>query len=614
MQTARVNGSVCLAVRVSVNNRKNRQQMEKWVVMAKRADFKKIGEAFSIDPVVARIIRNRDIVGEEEINAYLNGDVRMLHDPRRMKDLEKAVGILAGKIKENKKIRVIGDYDIDGVMSTYILTEALKRCKARVDNAIPDRIADGYGLNERLITEARAAGIDTILTCDNGIAAGEEIALGKSLGLTIIVTDHHEVPYDETAQGRCYKLPCADAVVNPKQADCFYPFKGLCGAGVAYKLVQVLFEEMGESPEKILDYLPYAAFATVGDVMDLIGENRILVKEGLKRLRETDNKGLHALMLQNQLLPENIKAYHIGFVLGPCLNASGRLDTAVRALRLLQAEDEKEAVELAKDLTDLNASRKDMTARGVEQADILAAKAVMAGDRVLVLFLPDCHESLAGIIAGRIREKYNRPVFVLTRSEEGVKGSGRSIESYSMYEELCGIKELFTRFGGHPMAAGVSLPEENVPVMRKRLNELTALAEEDFIPKIIIDVPMPIDYITPELVSQLSLLEPFGKGNEKPVFAEKELTLLSARILGKNRNVCRMQVRSSHGRIMDAMYFGDTERFVSYMEEKYTKEAVRTLFDGRPQGTPIRMSFVYYPEVNHFNGRDTMQIVVKNYC
>lgn len=587
--------------------------MEKWMVIAKRADFKRIGEQFSIDPVVARIIRNRDVVGDDAIAAYLNGDVTMLHDPRTMKDLEKAVAILIGKIRENKKIRVIGDYDIDGVMSTYILTDALKSCGAQVDNAIPDRIADGYGLNERLITEAKEADIDTILTCDNGIAAGAEIALGKSLGLTVIVTDHHEVPYDETAEGRIYKLPCADAVVNPKQEDCPYPFKGLCGAGVAYKLVQVLFEELGRSREEILHYLPYTAFATVGDVMDLIGENRILVKEGLERLRRTDNKGLHALMMQNQLLPENIKAYHIGFILGPCLNASGRLDTAVRALRLLQARDEKDAVELAKDLTDLNASRKDMTAKGVEQADLLAAEAVSAGDKVLVLFLPDCHESLAGIIAGRIREKYNRPVFVLTRSEEGVKGSGRSIECYSMYEELCKVKELFTRFGGHPMAAGLSLAEENVPVLRRRLNELTALTEEDFIPKIMIDVPMPIDYITPDLVEQLSLLEPFGKGNEKPVFADKGLELLSARILGKNRNVCKMQVRSSLGRVMEAMYFGDTEQLKTYLAEKYTRDAVQALFDGRPQGTPIVMSMVYYPEINHFNGRDTLQIVVKNY-
>ena len=403
-------------------------------------------------------------------------------------------------------------------------------------------------------------------------------------------------------------------MVNPKQADCPYPFKGLCGAGVAYKLVQVLFEELGRSREEILSYLPYAAFATIGDVMVLIGENRILVKEGLKGLRRADNRGLHALMLQNKLSPEDIKAYHIGFILGPCLNASGRLDTAVRALRLLKAREEKEAVELARDLTDLNASRKDMTARGVEQADILAAEAIAGGDKVLVLFLPDCHESLAGIIAGRIREKYNRPVFVLTRSEEGVKGSGRSTEHYSMYEELCRVKELFTRFGGHPMAAGVSLPEENVPVLRKRLNELTVLTEEDFIPKIMIDVPMPIDYITPELVGQLSLLEPFGKGNEKPVFADKGLELMSARILGKNRNVCRMQIRSSQGRVMEAMYFGDTERFLADMAEKYSREAVQALLDGRPQRTPIIMSFVYYPEINRFNGRETLQIVVKNYC
>lgn len=588
--------------------------MEKWVVMAKKADFKQIGERFSIDPVVARVIRNRDVVGEEAIEAYLNGDVSMLSEPRTMKDIEKAVDILKEKIGSEKKLRIIGDYDIDGIQSTYILSEALKRCGAKVDIAIPDRMLDGYGLNERLITEAHQDGIDTIVTCDNGIAAYEEIAMGKSMGMTIIVTDHHEVPYEETEEGRQYRIPNADAVVNPKQTDCSYPFKGLCGAGVAYKLVQVLYEELGRPREEVYEFLPYAAFATIGDVMELTGENRIIVKEGLRRLQHTDNKGLHALMLQNQLLPQDIRAYHIGFILGPCLNASGRLDTAVRALRLMQAKDDKEALELAKDLTDLNASRKELTAIGLEQADMLAQEALAAGDKVLVLFLPECHESLAGIIAGRIREKYNHPVFVLTRGEEGVKGSGRSIECYSMYEELCKVKELFTKFGGHPMAAGVSLPEERVDEMRQRLNLLTTLVEEDFVPKIRIDVPMPVDYITPKLVEELSILEPFGKGNEKPVFADKELHLLSARILGKNENVCKMQIQSKNGTYLEAMYFGNVENLKNYMIEKYGAEAVQSLFTGKRPDTDIIMSFVYYPEINRFNGRETLQIVVKNYC
>ena len=554
------------------------------------------------------------MIEESDIASYLYGDVTMLEDPRTMKDLVKAVHIIKEKIIAGKKIQVIGDYDIDGIQSSYILWSALKSCGARVDVAIPNRIIDGYGLNERLIQEAYEDGVDTIVTCDNGIAADEVISRAKSLELTVIVTDHHEVPYEETESGRQYKIPCADAVVNPKQADCPYPFKGLCGAGVAYKLAQVLFEEMGKEKEAIWEYLPYAAFATVGDVMDLIGENRILVKEGLKRLSHAGNLGLKALMVQNGLEPKDIRSYHIGFILGPCLNASGRLDTAIRALRLLQADSEKEATELAKDLTDLNISRKDLTAKGVEQADVLAREALEQGDKVLVLFLPDCHESLAGIIAGRIREKYNHPVFVLTRGEEGVKGSGRSTPAYSMYEEMCKTKELFTKFGGHPMAAGVSLAEDNVPAMRQRLNELTTMTEEDFVPKVMIDVPMPIDYITPQLVKGLSILEPFGKGNEKPVFADKGLRLLSARILGKNKNVLKMRIQSSQGREMDAMYFGDIEKFKNYVEEKFTKEAVKSLFEGKEYGAGITMSFVYYPEINSFNGRESLQIVVKNYC
>lgn len=586
--------------------------MENWVVTAKSGDFKGLGERFSIDPVVARIIRNREVTGEEAMEAYLNGDISMLHDPGLLKDVKKAVRILLEKIEKRKKIRIIGDYDIDGIQSTYILQTALERCGADVDIDIPDRIADGYGLNQRLVQKAFEDGIDTILTCDNGIAAAKEIAFGKALGMTVIVTDHHEVPFEEKDEERMFLIPDADAVVNPKQADCPYPFKNLCGAGVAYKLVQVLYEELHRSPLEVQEFLPYAAFATIGDVMDLIGENRILVKEGLKRLKEMNNPGLHALMRQNNLLPEEIKAYHVGFILGPCLNASGRLDTAIRALNLLRAKEEKEALSLARDLTDLNAGRKELTARGVDQAELLAREAAEAGEKVLVLFLPDCHESLAGIIAGRIRERFHRPVFVLTRGEEGVKGSGRSIEKYSMYEELCKIKDILVKFGGHPMAAGLTIREEDVEDMRKRLNAYTLLTEEDLVPKIRIDVPMPIDYITPKLVEQLSLLEPYGKGNEKPVFADKELTVLSAKILGKNRNVCKMRISSRYGCQMEAVYFGDIEKLKNYMEEKFTKAEVDLLFQG-VRTEKICMSFVYYPEMNDFNGKKTLQIVIKNY-
>ncbi len=587
--------------------------MERWVVSAKRADFKGIGEKFGIDQVTARIIRNRDIVGEGAIEEYLHGGLGALHDPRKMKDMGRAVEILKEKVREGKKVRILGDYDIDGIQSVYILYSALCECGGNVDYAIPHRITDGYGINERLVWQAKEDGVDTVLTCDNGIAAQREIALAKELGLTVVVTDHHEVPYRELENGeREYQLPPADAVVNPKQPGCPYPFKGLCGAAVAFKLVQVLYGEMGFSEEKALAYLENAAFATVGDVMDLVGENRSLVKEGLKALNRTKNLGIRALALRNKIDLGEIKAYHIGFVLGPCLNASGRLDTAKRALELLLAKDGNTAAEFAGDLYDLNASRKEMTEQGVERAKELVEGTSLKGDKVLVIFMPDCHESLAGIIAGRIRERYHRPVFVLTESEDGVKGSGRSIEQYSMYEEMSKCKELFTKFGGHPMAAGLSLPKENVGLFRQSLNENTLLTEEDIQGKIVIDVPMPLDYITRELVEELKVLEPFGKSNEKPVFADKNLHILSLRICGKNRNVCRMQVQSQGGRQMDAIYFRDVDKFLAYLTEKYGEQAVGLAMAGQDGG--IYVSFIYYPEINSYQERESLQIVVKNYC
>ena len=586
--------------------------MEKWVVAAKRADFKKIAEKFGIDQVTARIIRNRDVIGEEAMERYLFGTLNDLHEPRMMKDIELAARILKEKIEKGKQIRILGDYDIDGVQSVYILFAALKRCGAQVDFAIPDRIADGYGVNERLVHQALADGVDTMLTCDNGIAAFQEITLAKELGMTVIITDHHEVPYEEQGEGRSYRIPPADAVVNPKQPDCPYPFKSLCGAAVAFKLIQVLYEELGFSEEEALIYLENAAFATVGDVMELQGENRILVKEGIKALHQTKNYGIRALAARNQIPLNSIKSYHIGFVLGPCLNASGRLDTAKRALNMLLAENEYQAAEYAGDLYDLNASRKEMTEQGVQQAKELVEHTELKKDKVLVIYLPQCHESLAGIVAGRIREQYHRPVFVLTKSEEGVKGSGRSIEQYSMYEEMTKCKELFLKYGGHPMAAGLSLPEENVTIFRQRLNELTTLTDEDLQGKVVIDVPMPLDYINKDLIKELSILEPFGKSNEKPVFADRNLEILSLRILGKNQNVCRIQVKSTGGTILTAIYFGQAEQFLEFLRQKYGDQAVEQALAGKISG--MLVSLAYYPEINVYNGRESIQVIVKNYC
>lgn len=587
--------------------------MEKWYVAAKKADFKGIAERFGIDQVTARIIRNREVVEEEEIRKYLYGTIEDLYSPYTMKDIQKAAGILKEKINYGRRIRIIGDYDIDGVQSVYILYSALKKSGAAVDYAIPDRIADGYGVNIRLIEKAKEEGIDTILTCDNGIAAAEALERAKELGMTVIITDHHEIPYKEDgAGGKISLLPKADAIVNPKQQDCSYPNKHLCGAAVSFKLVQVLYQVIGKEPSEAMEFLENAAFATVGDVMDLTGENRIIVREGLKRLNRTANYGMRALAAINQIEMGAIKSYHIGFVLGPCLNASGRLDTAKRALELLLAPDKEEAAKCAADLYDLNASRKELTEAGVEQAKELVEHSDIKNDKVLVVYLPDCHESLAGIIAGRIREQYNRPVFVLTKGEEGVKGSGRSIESYSMYEEMVKCSSLFTKFGGHPMAAGLSMPEENVEKFRYEINEKSCLTEEDMQPKVMIDVPMPLDYISRELTEELKILEPFGKANEKPVFADKNIRILSMRILGKNRNVLKMQAEGSAGSRMDAVYFGDVEGMINYFREKYGDEEVESTLRGN--GGAIKASFVYYPEINVFNGNESLQIIVKNYC
>lgn len=570
--------------------------MEKWVVTAKRADFQAIGEKFHIDPVIARLIRNRDVTDESKIREYLTGTIEDLPSPWLMKDMRKAVDILKEKISAQAKIRIIGDYDIDGVTSTYVLLKGLTRIGGKVDTYIPDRVADGYGIHEHLINRAEEDGIDTIVTCDNGIAAAAEIDMARKKNMTVIVTDHHEIPYREINGTRQVLLPPANAILNPKQSDCDYPEKGLCGAVVAFKLIIALYEEYGISRKELEDYYELAAIATVGDVMDLQGENRILVKEGLRRLKDTENIGLRELIRANGLEDMKITSYHVGFVLGPCINASGRLDTAARSLALLNAKDREKAARLAGDLTALNQSRKALTEKGKEEAIQMVETTSLGQDRVLVIFLPDCHESIAGIIAGRIREKYHRPSIVLTRGETGIKGSGRSIEGYSMFEELVKCADLMTQFGGHPMAAGLSMEEKNVEEFRRQLNENCTLTEEDLRPKVIIDVPMPVSYITRELIEQISLLEPFGKGNTKPVFAQKGLCVLESRVFGKNRNVAKVKLMDPSGTVMDGVYFGEAEEFVRFIEGKDS------------------ISVTYYPEINIFRGRESIQIVIQNYC
>lgn len=569
--------------------------MEKWFLTMKKADFNSIARKYHISPITARLIRNRDVIGAEAIDFYLNGTIADLYDGMLMQDMDKAVEILAEKIGEEKQIRIIGDYDIDGVNATYILQEGLSGLGAHVDTDIPDRIKDGYGLNIDLINRALDDGVDTIITCDNGIAAADEIAYGKKNGLTVIVTDHHEVPYVEMNGEKEYLLPMADAVVDPHRADCGYPFKGLCGAAVAYKLIEALYNIMQRDPEDVDYLMENVAIATVGDVMDLTGENRIFVKQGLEMLKRTKNQGLKALIECTGIDVERLSAYHIGFVLGPCINASGRLDTAKRALELLNAKTRREAVMLAEDLKALNDSRKEMTEKGVEEAVQMIESTSLKDDKVLVVYLPDCHESIAGIIAGRIKERYYRPTFVLTKAEEGVKGSGRSIESYDMFAQMCRCRALFTKFGGHKLAAGLSLEEGNVERFRETINDLADLTEEDLQMKVSIDMLLPFPYITEQLIGELQLLEPFGKGNTKPLFAERNLRVISPRIFGKNRNVLKCRLEDASGNQMEAVYFGDVEACLRAMETKHV------------------MSFTYYPSVNEYMGRRTLQLTIVNY-
>lgn len=588
-----------------------KRKEEKWFLMTKKADFFEIAKRFQIDPVIARIIRNRDVEGNQAIESYLQSSFSRLHDPMLLKDMEQSVSIIATKIQEKKKIRIVSDYDVDGMMSNYILLKGLERIGAIVDYEIPDRKRDGYGINQRIVEDAKQDEVDTIITCDNGIAAHTQIEYGKQLGLTIVVTDHHDVPYEEMEGERVYKIPPADTVINPKQEDCNYPFSLICGAAVAFKLIQALYRHY-DIEKEVEEFLEFVAIATVCDVVDLQGENRIFVQEGLKRLNQTENIGLRKLIETTGLEGKRIVSYHLGFVIGPCLNASGRLETAKMGLELLLEQNQEKASQRAIEVKFLNDMRKDMTEQGVKEAIEQVETTVIGQDKVLVIYLPDCHESLAGIIAGRVREAFAKPVFVITKSEDGgLKGSGRSIEAYSMFEELTKCKELLTKFGGHPMAAGLSMPVENLSLFRKKLNDFTTLTKEELVEKVYIDVPMPIGYIKEELIEQLDLLEPFGKGNRKPLFAQKSLQIVRMWILGKNKNVLKMRLESPEGHQIDGLYFGDISSFIDQAVRSYGQEVVDQAFQGRSH--LMKIDTVYYPNCNEFQGQKILQIFIEHY-
>ena len=557
-----------------------------------------MGKKYQIDPVVARILVNRDLKEDAVITAFLPPGEKDLGDGKALKDMDVAVTLLQKAIKEKKKIRIIGDYDIDGIQATYILHQGLLRLGAIVDYAIPDRIEDGYGVNIRLMEKCVSDGIGLVITCDNGIAAADAIAYAKEKGIEVIVTDHHEVPYEMVDGKKVYHLPPADAVVDPKREDCMYPCKKLCGAVVAWKVIWVLYEAAGVAHQEAMRFIENAAFATIGDVMELVEENRTIVALGLERLRHTKNLGMQTLIARCNLAPEDISAYHVGFVLGPCLNASGRLDSATKALELLEAEDIESAAGLAETLRQLNEERKVMTEQGVAQAIAQIEQATDADAPVLVVYLPQVHESVAGIIAGRIREHFERPTFILVDAADGngAKGSGRSVEGFSMYDEMCKCKELFSKFGGHPMAAGLSLPVENIDAFRIAINTNTQMTKEEMQTLIHIDVPMPFSYISEELIGQLERLEPFGNGNPKPVFAQKNVRILRKMPIGKQKQFLRLTLRGEDGSRMEGLYFGD-----------------RTALE-KIEGERGCITITYYPQVNDFRGRRSLQIVISNVC
>lgn len=581
---------------------------EKWLLRNKKVDLKAMSEKYKISQLLCKLMVNRDIIDENIINSYINPVYKYLHSPKTMKDVVIAVDIIKRKIQENKKIRIIGDYDVDGIISVFILYTALKKCGANVDYEIPDRIKDGYGINENIVKAAYDEGVDTIITCDNGISAIDQIQYAKDLGLTVIVTDHHDVPFIEEDGVRTFLSSQADAIINPKQIECEYKFKSICGAGVAFKLIEALYEEIGMDKEECYKLIEFVAIATVCDVVDLIDENRIFVKNGLEMLNNSKNIGINALKKACGLEDKEITAYHLGFVIGPCLNASGRLDSAKKGLELLLMEDDEEAKNLAQEIVDLNDARKNMTKEGVDRAINIIDSTDINNDKILVVYIPDIHESLAGIVAGRVKEKYNKPTIILTKSEEGVKGSARSIEEYNMFEGLLACKELLDKFGGHPMAAGLSLQEDKVDELRKALNNKCELTDEDLTRKIMIDSSLPLEYLNLHLIEELNVLEPFGKGNSKPVFGVRDAKITKAMLLGKDKNVLKLKLLTNNNITIDAMIFNDLENFESKIIEKYGNEELDNLYNKSNNNIP--MDFTFYPSINEWNGNKSIQIVV----
>lgn len=581
---------------------------EKWLLRNRKVDLKAMSDKYKISQLLCKLMVNRDITDDNIINSYINPIYENLHSPKTMKDIALAVDIIKRKIQENKKIRIIGDYDVDGIISVFILYTSLKECGANVDYEIPDRIKDGYGINENIVKIAYDEDVDTIITCDNGISAIDQIQYAKNLGLTVIVTDHHDVPFVEENGVRTFVSSQADAIINPKQIECEYEFKSICGAGVAFKLMEVLYEELGMNKEECYKLIEFVAIATVCDVVDLIDENRIFVKNGLNMLNNTTNIGIKALKKASGLEDKEITVYHLGFVIGPCLNASGRLDSAKKGLELLLMENYEDAENLAQEIVDLNDARKDMTKEGVDRAINIIDSTEITNDKILVVYIPDIHESLAGIVAGRIKEKYNKPTIILTKSEDGVKGSARSIEEYNMFEGLLACKELLDKFGGHPMAAGLSLQEDKVDELRKELNNKCKLTDEDLIRKIMIDASLPLEYLNINLIKELDVLEPFGKGNAKPVFGVRDVKVTKAMLLGKDKNILKLRLLTNNNLTIDAMIFNDLENFENKVIEKYGNEGLDNLYN--KSNNNISMDFTFYPSINEWNGNKSIQIIV----
>lgn len=581
---------------------------EKWLLRNRKVDLKAMSDKYKISQLLCKLMVNRDITDDNIINSYINPVYENLHSPKTMKDIALAVNIIKRKIQENKKIRIIGDYDVDGIISVFILYTALKECGANVDYEIPDRIKDGYGINENIVKTAYDEDVDTIITCDNGISAIDQIQYAKNLGLTVIVTDHHDVPFVEENGVRTFISSQADAIINPKQIECEYEFKSICGAGVAFKLMEVLYEELGMNKEECYKLIEFVAIATVCDVVDLIDENRIFVKNGLNMLNNTTNIGIKALKKASGLEDKEITAYHLGFVIGPCLNASGRLDSAKKGLELLLMENYEDAENLAQEIVDLNDARKKMTKEGVDRAINIIDSTEINNDKILVVYIPDIHESLAGIVAGRVKEKYNKPTIILTKSEEGVKGSARSIEEYNMFEGLLACKELLDKFGGHPMAAGLSLQEDKVDELRKELNNKCKLTDEDLTRKIMIDASLPLEYLNINLIKELDVLEPFGKGNAKPVFGVRDVKVTKAMLLGKDKNILKLRLLTNNNLTIDAMIFNDLENFENKVIEKYGNEGLDNLYN--KSNNNISMDFTFYPSINEWNGNKSIQIIV----